>query len=70
MRALIASRITVGVNAIAMRDHFGGVVVLSQGYAQARGSAGVLTCWLFFRRSMHSVSARRTEKSEVFKSFV
>jgi hypothetical protein len=27
MRALIASRITVGVDAIAMRDHFGGVVV-------------------------------------------
>jgi hypothetical protein len=24
VRALIASRITVGVNAIAMRDHFGG----------------------------------------------
>jgi hypothetical protein len=38
VRALIASRITVEVNAIAMRDHFGGargisfsgVVVLSQ----------------------------------------
>jgi hypothetical protein len=27
MRALIASRITVGVDAIAMRDHFGSVGV-------------------------------------------
>jgi len=27
MRVSITSRITVGVDAIAMRDHFGGVVV-------------------------------------------
>jgi len=30
VRALIASKITVGVDAIVMRDHFGGVVLLTQ----------------------------------------
>jgi hypothetical protein len=31
VRALIASRITVGVDAIVMRDHFGGVRGVSFG---------------------------------------